>query len=172
MDSIWITAIVGLLGVILGAGLATGLRRSSDSDADPEVLAKKIEQSREQQQTALHNAISQLQAILSDKVSNIEKQTQQDASALREAMFERFEGQRQAISNSLTENRENQQQQLVKTLGLLSEQMRQEMKQTSELQNKQLESLTRTNDERLKEISGQVEKRLSVGFEKTTETFT
>jgi DNA recombination protein RmuC len=50
--------------------------------------------------------------------------------------------------------------------------MRQEMKQTSELQNKQLESLTRTNDERLKEISGQVEKRLSVGFEKTTETFT
>jgi len=91
---------------------------------------------------------------------------------LREAMFERFEGQRQAISNSLTENRENQQQQLVKTLGLLSEQMRQEMKQTSELQNKQLESLTRTNDERLKEISGQVEKRLSVGFEKTTETFT
>jgi DNA recombination protein RmuC len=172
MDSIWITAIVGLLGVILGAGLATWLRRSSDSDADPEVLAKKIEQSREQQQTALHNAISQLQAILSDKVSNIEKQTQQDASALREAMFERFEGQRQAISNSLTENRENQQQQLVKTLGLLSEQMRQEMKQTSELQNKQLESLTRTNDERLKEISGQVEKRLSVGFEKTTETFT
>jgi len=172
MDSIWITAIVGLMGVLLGAGLATGLRRSSDSDADPEVLAKKIEQSREQQQAALHNAISQLQAILLDKVSNIEKQTQQDASALREAMFERFEGQRQAISHSLTENRENQQQQLVKTLGLLSEQMRQEMKQTSELQNKQLESLTRTNDERLKEISGQVEKRLSVGFEKTTETFT
>ncbi len=172
MDSIWITAIVGLLGVILGAGLATWLRRAPDNDADPEALAKKIEQSREQQQTALHNAISQLQAILSDKVSNIEKQTQQDASALREAMFERFEGQRQAISNSLTENRENQQQQLVKTLGLLSEQMRQEMKQTSELQNKQLESLTRTNDERLKEISGQVEKRLSVGFEKTTETFT
>ena len=172
MDSIWITAIVGLLGVILGAGLAVWLRRHSDSDADPEALAKKIEQSREQQQTALHNSILQLQAILSDKVSNIEKQTQQDASALREAMFERFEGQRQAISNSLTENRENQQQQLVKTLGLLSEQMRQEMKQTSELQNKQLESLTRTNDERLKEISGQVEKRLSVGFEKTTETFT
>ena len=45
MDSIWITAIVGLLGVILGAGLATWLRRSSDSDADPEALAKKIEQS-------------------------------------------------------------------------------------------------------------------------------
>ncbi len=82
MDSIWITAIVGLLGVILGAGLATWLRRSPDNDADPEALAKKIEQSREQQQTALHNAISQLQAILSDKVSNIEKQTQQDASAL------------------------------------------------------------------------------------------
>ena len=120
MDSIWITAIVGLLGVILGAGLAIWLRRPSDSDADPEALAKKIEQSREQQQTALHNAISQLQAILSDKVSNIEKQTQQDASALREAMFERFEGQRQAISHSLTENRENQQQLLVKTLGLLS----------------------------------------------------
>ncbi len=35
-----------------------------------------------------------------------------------------------------------------------------------------VEKLTHTTDERLKEISGQVEKRLSEGFEKTTATFT
>lgn len=36
---------------------------------------------------------------------------------------------------------------------------------------KRVEGLTRTTDGRLKEISGQVERRLTEGFEKTTETF-
>ena len=36
---------------------------------------------------------------------------------------------------------------------------------------KRVETLTRNTDERLKEISGQVDKRLAEGFEKTTETF-
>jgi DNA recombination protein RmuC len=36
---------------------------------------------------------------------------------------------------------------------------------------KRVQGLTETTDQRLKEISGQVEKRLSEGFEKTTETF-
>lgn len=38
--------------------------------------------------------------------------------------------------------------------------------------NQRVEQLTQATDQRLKEISGQVEKRLSEGFEKTTATFT
>lgn len=38
--------------------------------------------------------------------------------------------------------------------------------------NQSVAQLTQTTDQRLKEISGQVEKRLSEGFEKTTATFT
>jgi DNA recombination protein RmuC len=38
--------------------------------------------------------------------------------------------------------------------------------------NRRVEQLTMATDQRLKEISGQVEKRLSEGFEKTTATFT
>lgn len=38
--------------------------------------------------------------------------------------------------------------------------------------NQRVEQLTHSTDQRLKEISGQVEKRLSEGFEKTTATFT
>jgi len=37
---------------------------------------------------------------------------------------------------------------------------------------KRVDALTRSTDERLKEISGQVDKRLNEGFEKTTATFT
>jgi DNA recombination protein RmuC len=37
---------------------------------------------------------------------------------------------------------------------------------------RRVEGLTRTTDDRLREISGQVERRLAEGFEKTTETFT
>lgn len=40
------------------------------------------------------------------------------------------------------------------------------------IMGKQIEKLTNETDQRLKEISGQVEKRLTEGFEKTTATFT
>jgi DNA recombination protein RmuC len=43
--------------------------------------------------------------------------------------------------------------------------------QNSELFGQRVDKLTQQTDQRLKEISGQVEKRLSEGFEKTTATF-
>lgn len=46
------------------------------------------------------------------------------------------------------------------------------LQQMSESLNQRVEKLNQSNDSRLKEISGQVEKRLSEGFEKTTATFT
>jgi len=45
------------------------------------------------------------------------------------------------------------------------------LKQHSESLNQQVEKLTQQTGKRLKEISGEVEKRLSEGFEKTTATF-
>ncbi len=45
------------------------------------------------------------------------------------------------------------------------------LSRSSEELGKRVEALTRNTDERLKEISGQVDKRLTEGFEKTTATF-
>jgi DNA recombination protein RmuC len=75
---------------------------------------------------------------------------------------------------------EKRQGEAIKTLNeTLQTGMTQTQKQISELLSrniedlgKQVNQLTEKTDNRLKEISGQVEKRLSEGFEKTTATFT
>ncbi|MGH8529643.1 MAG: DNA recombination protein RmuC [Nevskiales bacterium] len=53
----------------------------------------------------------------------------------------------------------------------LGEQVQRVLGQYFELLNKRVEGLTQTTDQKLKEIGGQVEKRLAEGFEKTTATF-
>jgi DNA recombination protein RmuC len=71
----------------------------------------------------------------------------------------------------------------IKTLQMLQESVRSNMQEVSRQVrdaleqhgthlNKRVEQLTLATDARLQEISGQVEKRLSEGFEKTTATFT
>ena len=65
-----------------------------------------------------------------------------------------------------------QQETLTTTLNAMSQQIQDSFRLSSEELGKRVEGLTRITDERLKEISGQVEKRLADGFEKTTETFT
>jgi hypothetical protein len=53
----------------------------------------------------------------------------------------------------------------------LSRQLRDSLAESRDVLDKRVEKLTQTTETRLKEISGQVEKRLTEGFEKTTETF-
>jgi DNA recombination protein RmuC len=52
------------------------------------------------------------------------------------------------------------------------QQVTEALTQHADTLSQRVEKLTLTTDDRLKEISGQVEKRLSEGFEKTTATFT
>src|SRR3989339_1796280 len=59
-----------------------------------------------------------------------------------------------------------------KNMADVREQISNSLKQHAELLTKQIEQLTQQTSERLKEISGQVDKRLADGFEKTTATFT
>lgn len=53
----------------------------------------------------------------------------------------------------------------------LGQQVQRVLAQYFEILNKRVEGLTQTTDQKLKEIGGQVEKRLAEGFEKTTATF-
>ncbi len=54
----------------------------------------------------------------------------------------------------------------------VSRQVTDTLNQHTSTLNQRVEQLTKATDQRLKEISGQVEKKLSEGFEKTTATFT
>jgi DNA recombination protein RmuC len=60
---------------------------------------------------------------------------------------------------------------LMKSFDLLRGQITGTLKQNAEVVEKQIQQLTQQTDQRLKDISGQVEKRLAEGFEKTTSTF-
>ena len=59
------------------------------------------------------------------------------------------------------------------TLGMVEvrQQVTEALLQNGNQLGKKVDALTHSTDERLKEISGQVDKRLSEGFEKTTATF-
>jgi DNA recombination protein RmuC len=61
---------------------------------------------------------------------------------------------------------------LLRSLKLIQDSITNTLNSNAENLNKRVERLTEYTDQRLKEISGQVERRLSEGFEKTTNIFT
>lgn len=113
-----------------------------------------------------------------------EAQARQAAAGgeLRGELIERFEKLRQSLIEGLSDHRTRfEQRQLETSQGLLAAQsqgMTAVQQQVGEALaryagelGKRLEALTQTTDKRLLDITGQVEKRLSEGFEKTTATF-
>ncbi|PIQ42705.1 MAG: DNA recombination protein RmuC [Gammaproteobacteria bacterium CG11_big_fil_rev_8_21_14_0_20_46_22] len=107
-------------------------------------------------------------------------QSQQTAQAalVREAQFETQEkllaqvNQLQlALSGQLNDFRAGFDKHQLEGLKTLQESLQTSLKQSREELGLRVEGLTNRTDERLKEISGQVEKRLTQGFEKTTEVF-
>ena len=91
--------------------------------------------------------------------------------------------QREQLAASLAEHRTRGEEQHTRALATLQSSMRtgfdslhqqlgEALLRSSTDLGQRVESLTKVTDERLKEIAGQVDKRLSDGFEKTTATFT
>lgn len=140
-----------------------------------------------------------LLAIVLVKFSSQQRQLQQlieqnkNFGALLLRLDERSQQQnelRNAILKLLADNQAEQQQQRerfdqhqIKSLTTIQESLQQAVLQLNQQVNNSLsqyvknldasmEKLSKTTDQRLFEISGQVEKRLSEGFEKTTKTFT
>ena len=122
------------------------------------------------------------QGALDERIGALRLDQQEAAGRLREELIRAFGELREALQVLLAEQgsrSEKRQTQAVQQLSeLLQNGMTQLQKQVgehlgrySEELGKRIDGLTLKTDERLKEISGQVEKRLSEGFEKTTQTF-
>ncbi len=97
---------------------------------------------------------------------------QEKLSDLREAMSQSLVRHREAFDEHQLEAMKAQQEALQSGMTEVRKQVGEALVQHADSLGKQVQGLTESTDQRLKEISGQVEKRLSEGFEKTTETFT
>ncbi len=122
-----------------------------------------------QQQVLLQ--LSTLHQSLERRFGEMQTHLTADAGTLRSDLIERFEALQKATAQTLGEGRLAQQEALAQGFHAVNRQLAEALAHNAEELGKRVESLTGTTDQRLKEISGQVEKRLSEGFEKTTETF-
>lgn len=116
--------------------------------------------------------IAKLYQALERRFGEMQKGAADEIGALRLALAERLEGFQQGLDKALVENRLLQQQELLKGFDGIGRQLSEGLTLNADTLGKRVDELTSSTDRRLQEISGQVEKRLSEGFEKTTETFT
>ncbi len=111
-------------------------------------------------------------AALEALIRGLDRSLREDRALAREEMGERLGDFRQRFERRQGEALNSLQEALQKGLLTLDGKLSEALERNTEKLVKQVGGLTETADQRLKEISGQVEKRLSEGFEKTTETFT
>lgn len=124
-----------------------------------------------------------LKTDLLGRFNNLQKAVVQSSNADRMAQQKELSETRHVINNALAQQRESfekRQAEALKsqhdtlTIGMahVSKQLREVLNDSSANLSRRVDDLTQTTDNRLKDISAQVEKRLAEGFEKTTETFT
>jgi len=130
----------------LGAALSAlwYKRNKDDKNVNQEILEKLSDNQINSMQN-LHNFKDQLQQSLTESRANFDKHQMHTMKMLQDSLQSGMTQTRAQVNEALSANTKN-----------LTE---------------RVTELTKVTDERLKSISGQVEKRLSDGFEKTTATF-
>ncbi|OOZ37496.1 DNA recombination protein [Solemya velesiana gill symbiont] len=115
--------------------------------------------------------ISKLYQALERRFGEMQKHLSDDAGSLKADLISRFDGLHNGLGQSLGESRVAQQEALGKGFEGIARQLAEGLTLNAEAVGKRMDGLTERTDQRLQEISGQVDRRLSEGFEKTTETF-
>ena len=122
-------------------------------------------------------------AVFTRLKNNQNAHSQQASEANRQLLvlqekLNALESQRENLQQLLKEQRQEQQEQRtkfdshqLKTLRMIQDSLQTGMQNVREEVGKKVDKLTTETSQRLKEISGEVDKQLSQGFAKTTETF-
>jgi DNA recombination protein RmuC len=158
--------------VLLVLSLWTAFRLSGKT-SQPEELTRL--------ETRLEEHIKRI-ASLEDRISQSREDNISAAAQLRERLMGSFAELREELRAILGEHRSQNEIRQIDALKNLSDalttgmthiqkQVGEHLSRYSDDLGKRMEGLTQKTDQRLQEISGQVEKRLSEGFEKTTATF-
>lgn len=161
-DSLLLIALLALSFAVFIALIALLIRlgRQNNHQQFQSQSIEKIEQAivqlNAQQQEHSLNQLHQFEHMYNDmRVKLMQQQSESDEKS-QKLLFEKF----QSLNQLLISN----QHQTMEQLTLMA-------KITREEQASSIDKLTESTDKRLQEISGQVEKRLAEGFEKTTKTF-
>lgn len=112
------------------------------------------------------------QKTVSEALADGRLKQQRESAELKQAMDGALAKHRESFEQLQREALKSQQESFTTAMAAMTRQVNDAFKTSSSELGKRLEVLSKTTDDRLKDISGQVEKRLAQGFEKTTETFT
>ncbi len=108
---------------------------------------------------------------LGTKVTDNNQRQQKDLFQFKEQLQNTIQLLKEQIADNQKESQELLHSQFRRGIKDVRQELSVSLKTQAESFDKNMSGLTQATDERLKEISGQVEKRLADGFEKTTQTF-
>ena len=141
-----------------------------------------VQQSLGELQTRYTEASGELRATLVERFESLKKdvgaqlgdgrvQASRSMGELREQVQAAFGQHQTRFEQRQAEAIKTLQDSLQSGMQIVQRQVTEALMRSADEIGKRVEGLTQTTDKRLKDISGEVEKRLSEGFEKTTATF-
>ena len=144
-----------------------------------QTLLTELSEGRQQQlqqlaemQNTLAERINELQSTQERRIGELSNQLSEKLNISNEVLQQGLNKHRESFDARQLEALKTQQENLTQGMGEVRRQVTEALQHNGNELGKKVDSLTRSTDERLKEISGQVDKRLNEGFEKTTATFT
>ncbi|CAM4462617.1 MAG: hypothetical protein LEGION0398_MBIBDBAK_00093 [Legionellaceae bacterium] len=123
-------------------------------------------------QQEIQRELQQWQKVCLEQLNNYYLQSQQEINNFKQQLQADWFQQRQNFEQQQIQGFKLVQDSLQLNVTELRKQVIETLKHNTETLDKRVDKLTQEVNLRLREISGQVEKRLSDGFEKTTATFT
>lgn len=135
----------------------------SQSKAQQELLLNQLS-------TAHQTHIKQYQSMM-EYLHEMTSKISQQNNTLNEQLKKELSEYRQQFDTHQIKSLKTLQESLGQGLQNIAKQMNETLVLNADALGKRVDKLTQDTDQRLKEISGQVEKRLTEGFEKTTATF-
>jgi len=145
------------------------------------LLQNQQEQTNDAKQQQLQQ-MSEMQHAMIERIAELKSAQERRIGELSHLLSERLNSSNDVLQQNLNKHRESfdarqlealkiQQENLTQGMAEVRAQLSEALLQNGNELGKKVDALTRSTDERLKEISGQVDKRLNEGFEKTTATF-
>ena len=157
----------------LQESLSGGLMRLQDLlDQRMSGLQRQMMQDTAALKTELIERFETQRKAIADSLADGRLAQQRESAQLRESLEAALTRHREASEQHQREALTGQQQALTSGMAAMAGQVSDAFRISSDELGKRVEGLSKSTDSRLQEISGQVERRLAEGFEKTTETFT
>ncbi|MGI9335671.1 MAG: DNA recombination protein RmuC [Gammaproteobacteria bacterium] len=130
--------------------------QSQSSESRLHTLERSVRASNAGLREDTHTSVSALESVLAERLLALDKQLQAQHTQLEQRHSQAQEAANETLRNGL----EATQRQVAEALARGADDL-----------GKRVDALTRSTDQRLAQIGGQVEQRLSEGFDKTRQTF-